>query len=264
MKALLLAAGLGTRLRPLTDTTPKCLVRIRGRPLLDYWLDLLLGQNEVERVLINTHHLTEIVREHIRRSRWRDRIEVADEASLLGTGGTILRNRKFFAGQTFMVAHADNLTCFELHAFIASHATRPVGTLITMMTFETDAPESCGVVEVNEQGVVMGFHEKIANPPGNRANGAVYLMEPAVIGLLESLNKEVIDLSTEILPALVGRMYSYHNTVYHRDIGTLSSLAEAESSTMDFSRGAIARALPPQGTNPHHARAQPSRGRRDT
>ena len=70
MKALLLAAGLGTRLRPLTDRTPKCLVPVLGKPLLEYWLDMLLGGGIAE-VLVNTHHLAEQVEAYREASRWR-------------------------------------------------------------------------------------------------------------------------------------------------------------------------------------------------
>src|SRR5262249_8718461 len=117
MRALLLAAGLGTRLRPLTNRVPKCLVRINGIPLIDYWFDLLL-KTSVERVLVNTHHLADVVRLHVAQSRWRDRIDLVHEANLLGTGGTILENSEYFKQRPFLVAHADNLTLFDLHKFI--------------------------------------------------------------------------------------------------------------------------------------------------
>jgi mannose-1-phosphate guanylyltransferase len=227
MRALLLAAGLGTRLRPLTNRIPKCLVPIQGKPLLAYWLDLLLLAG-VEKVLVNTHYLSDVVREFVAVSPWRDRIILIHEDELLGTGGTVLRNRAFFENRAFIVAHADNLTRFDVRAFIRRHETRPAGTLITMMTFRTDAPESCGIVEEDERGIVIAFHEKVANPPGTLANAAVYIFEPPVFRLLESLHKEVIDLSTEVIPNFVGRMCTYHNSDFLRDIGTLESLRKAE------------------------------------
>ena len=88
MRALLLSAGLGTRLQPFTNTVPKCLIPIHGRPLLDYWLDLLFEQG-IERVLINTHYLPSMVTEHIAKSIWFDRIDTVFEEQLLGTAGTI-------------------------------------------------------------------------------------------------------------------------------------------------------------------------------
>lgn len=227
MRALLLAAGLGTRLRPITDHVPKCLVPIHGKPLLGYWLDMLLP-NGVDRVLVNTHYLPEAVREFVAASAWRDSIEMVHEEVLLGTGGTVLRNRDFLGGGPFMVVHADNLTRFDVGAFIRAHADRPDGVDITMMTFDTDVPKSCGIVELDARGVVVRFHEKVAKPPSNHANAAVYIFEPSVIDILASLNKAVIDISTEVLPRYLGRMQAFHNLDYHRDIGTPESLALAE------------------------------------
>lgn len=227
MRAVLLAAGLGVRLRPLTNTVPKCLVPIRGKPLLGYWLELLLGGG-IERALVNTHHLPETVRHFVAESPWRERITLVHEDRLLGTGGTVLKNRDFFQGRAFLVAHSDNLTRFDVQAFIRRHQQRPAGTLITMITFRTDTPQTCGIVEEDPRGVVTAFHEKVANPPGERANAAVYIFEPGVVEFLAGLGKEVIDLSTEVMPAFLGRICTFHNSDYHRDIGTPESLQQAE------------------------------------
>lgn len=228
MKALLLAGGLGTRLRPLTDTIPKCLVPIHGKPLLGYWFDLLFPAG-IGNALVNTHYLPDPVRRFVAGSPWRSRIELTHEETLLGTGGTILANRAFFEDGPFMVVHADNLTRFDVGAFIARHRDRPAGCEITMMTFATDAPQSCGIVSENAEGVITGFYEKVADPPGNHANAAVYIFEPSVIGFLAALGKPAIDLSTEIIPHYVGRMCGFLNDDYHRDIGTPESLAKAEA-----------------------------------
>ena len=227
MRALLLAAGLGTRLRPLTDRVPKCLVPIGGRPLLEYWLTLLI-EGGLERVLVNTHHLAQQVRDFVARSPWNGQVMLTHEDTLLGTGGTVLRNRSFFGVQPFLVAHADNLTRFDVRAFLRRHANRPGGVEITMMTFEADSPSSCGIVEEDARGVVTAFHEKVTNPPGNIANAAVYIFEPAVVDFMESLGKEVVDLSTEVIPNFLGRICTYRNAIYHRDIGTPESVRKAE------------------------------------
>lgn len=227
MRALLLAAGPGTRLKPLTDKVPKCLVPVAGVPLLDTWLDLLLGGG-IERVLINTHHLADQVARHIDSSPWRGRVDLAHEETLLGTGGTVLKNRDYFGSAPFLVAHADNLTRFDVEAFAARHRARPPGAEITMMTFETDSPHECGIVEEDSHGIVRGFYEKPAEPPGNTANAAVYIFEPAVADFLAGLGKEKIDLSTEVLPRFLGRICTFRNGIYHRDIGTPDSLRRAE------------------------------------
>jgi len=230
MRTMLLAAGLGTRLRPLTDHTPKCLAPILGRPLMALWFDLLFDGG-IERVLVNTSYLAEQVQAFVAASPWRDRVDLVHETELLGTGGTLLTNRSWFGDEAFMVAHGDNLSRFDVASFIERHRRRPAGCAITMMTFDTDTPQSCGIVEENADGVVVAFHEKVANPPGRRANGAVYIFEPEVLTFMVGLNKPFVDLSTEVLPAFMGRICSWHNADYHRDIGTPESLAAAQ---LDF------------------------------
>jgi mannose-1-phosphate guanylyltransferase len=227
MRALLLAAGIGSRLRPLTDTVPKCLVPIHGRPLLDYWLALLFDAG-FERILINTHHLAAAVGAHVVRSPWRDRIDLVHEEELLGTGGTVIANRSWFGPGAFLLAHADNLTDFDVPALLRVHAARPAGCVMTMLAFRTDVPRSCGILELDERGVVQAFHEKVADPPGNLANAAVYVVEPAIVEFAAALGRRVVDLQTEVVPAFLGRIAAAETDRYHRDIGTPESLARAE------------------------------------
>jgi len=227
LKALLLAAGFGTRLRPITETIPKCLVPIHGKPLLSYWLELLFPFT-IERVLINTHYLPDVVRTYVEASPWRERIDLVHEDRLLGTGGTVVANSAYFGRETFLVAHADNLTRFDPQAFIAAHAHRPPGVLMTMMTFDTDVPQSCGVVELDEQGIVKVFHEKVPNPPSHRASAAVYIFEPEVLNFMDELGREEFDISLDVVPNFMGKIQTFHNLDYHRDIGSPESLRLAE------------------------------------
>src|SRR5229473_2981125 len=226
MRALLLAAGIGSRLLPITATTPKCLVVINGRPLLDYWLELLFGAG-IERVLVNTHWLAEQVDAYVKASRWASRIDLVHEDELLGTGGTVLANRQWFQGQPFMLAHADNLTDFDVGALIAAHRTRPPGHVMTMLGFRTDDPSSCGILELDDRGTVVAFHEKVEAPPGNLANGAVYVFEPEVVDAIACIGRPTVDLSTEIIPRFIGRILCVETDGYHRDIGTPESLRQA-------------------------------------
>ncbi|MGJ4945734.1 nucleotidyltransferase family protein [Bradyrhizobium sp. HKCCYLS1011] len=226
MRALLLAAGIGSRLRPLTNTTPKCLVTVHDRPLLDYWLDLVF-EGGIERALLNTHWLADQVRAHVAQSPWRSRIDLVHEDELLGTGGTVLANREWFGGRPFLVAHADNLTDFDVAGLIAAHDKRPAGCIMSMLAFRTDDPNSCGILELDRQNRVIAFHEKVPNPPGNLANGAVYIFEPEVIDDIAALGKAVVDLSTEIIPNYLGRILCVETAGYHRDIGNPESLRRA-------------------------------------
>lgn len=233
MKALLLAAGLGTRLRPITDKIQKCLVPIAGKPLIEYWLDAL-SEAGVEEFLINTHYFADQMDKYVYHSPYRDKIKIVYEEELLLTGGTILANNDFLRNGPFMVVHADNLCFYEFTNFIKAHSNRPKKCAITMMTFETDVPQSCGIVDLDSEGIVIGFYEKVANPPSNLANGAVYIFEPSVIDYIASLHKKAVDISTEVLPHYIGKIYTCHNDIYHRDIGTIESYALAQIEVSEY------------------------------
>ena len=112
---------------------------------------------------------------------------------------------------------------------IAAHRARPPGHLVTMLGFRTDDPHSCGILELDDRGSVVAFHEKVSDPPGNLANGAVYVFEPEIIDAIAGVGRPVVDLSTEIIPPLVGRILCVETDGYHRDIGTPQSLSQARA-----------------------------------
>jgi mannose-1-phosphate guanylyltransferase len=227
---VLLAAGRGERLRPLTDEIPKCLVPINGRPLIDYWL-YNLSAIGVARFLVNLHYRHDMVRRYLESGPFASRIDFAYEASLLGTGGTLLANRAFLQAGPTVVAHVDNLCQCDFRAFAAFHRDRPAGTELTVMTFHAPDPRACGIVETDRGGIVTAFHEKVADPPGDLASAAVFIVEPSVVDELSSLGREVVDLSRDILPRMVGRMAAWHNDEYHRDLGTPQAWLAAQ---LDF------------------------------
>jgi mannose-1-phosphate guanylyltransferase len=226
LRALLLAGGCGTRLQPLTATVPKCLVPIAGRPLLGWWFDLLFEAG-LERAVVNTHHLPEAVRAYCAASPWADRVDLVHEPALLGTAATLRANASRFGG-TLVLAHADNLSCFSPAALMARHAIRPAECAATMMTFRTDVPSACGIVEIDERGVLVGYHEKIADPPGNLANGAVFVLESEILVWARE-HPAATDFCRDIVPLGLGRFATFENTRYHRDIGTPQALRRARA-----------------------------------
>ncbi|MEA3314958.1 MAG: nucleotidyltransferase family protein [Campylobacterota bacterium] len=233
MKALLLSAGLGTRLRPVTNSIPKCLVPIDGKPLLQYWLENLTKVG-VDEFLINISYLHKQVEEFVNSSGFKDKITLVYEDELLNTGGTVLENKEFFNNEPFMLIHADNLSFCDFNSFIDTHKNRPKDCDITMMLFQSDNPRSCGIVELDENNIVQKFYEKISNPPSNLANGAVYICEPSIISFMETLNKKDIDFSIEVLPNFMGKINTYLNGTYHRDIGNLESYGMAQIEMFNF------------------------------
>ena len=96
-----------------------------------------------------------------------------------------------------------------------------------MMTFECILPKLCGIVELDSTGIVVGFHEKVENPPGKLANAAVYLIEPGILEWLTN-NPQITDFSTEVLPHFLGRIATWENKGVHRDIGAIQSLLDAQ------------------------------------
>ncbi len=233
MRAVLLAAGLGTRLRPLTDHWPKCLMPIQGVPLLEYWLDAIrkIGFKEA---LVNVHFQPEIMRCFLARPKYQKWVVTSYESELQGTAGTLRTNREYLLGMQTLLVHADNWCLCDLKGFVDYHLhLRPKGTLITMMTFETDHPQSCGIVELDGEGIVRRFHEKVENPPGNLANGAVYILEPEVLDWLYSF-PEYSDFSTQVLPYFMGKIATFQNSGIHRDIGVIEELNKAQFDRHDF------------------------------
>ena len=236
MPAVLLAAGAGTRLAPLTSTTPKCLVPIAGRPLLDYWLEMCVAGG-MDPIIVNTHHLADVVAEHVRRSPWQKHVVLSHEDNLLGTGGTLLAHRSVLRDGPFFVAHADNCSIFSMRDFLGAHRQRPAHCWLTMMLFRTPTPQSCGIVVIGKDGVVHEFHEKVAHPPSNLANGAVFVMQPEVLALLDQCAAVQPDISVDLLPRCLGHIATWENTRYHRDIGTPESYAAAQTEAPAWLQG---------------------------
>jgi mannose-1-phosphate guanylyltransferase len=225
VKAFLLAAGLGTRLRPITDTVPKCLLTVGGRPMLDLWLDAL-AKAGVDEVLLNTHHLAHRVEEFVAARSGPPAVHLAHEPRLLGSAGTLRTHRDVMAGEEmFLAVNADNLTDFDLGVLVDAH--RAAGAVATLAVFRAPRPSECGIAEV-EDGRVVGFQEKPAQPRGDLANAGMYAFSPAVLDEIpEPLPR---DIGFDLLPRLVGRARAVPiGGSYFRDIGTPAALEGARA-----------------------------------
>jgi mannose-1-phosphate guanylyltransferase len=220
VKAFLLAAGVGSRLRPITDTMPKCMVPIHDQPLLDIWLDEF-ARVGVDEVLVNLHHLPDVVRQHVAARSGAPSVGLVHEPELLGSAGTLIANRAWVAEEDcFLVCYADNLTDFDLSTLVAAH--RAHGAVATVAVFHSDTPWTGGVVEVDETGLIAGFTEKPARPVSDLVNAGVYAFSPAVLDEISGIRDggRVLDIGYHLLPRLVGRAYTVPVDGYFRDIGT--------------------------------------------
>jgi mannose-1-phosphate guanylyltransferase len=223
-KAFLLGAGLGTRLRPLTDHIPKCLVPINGKPLLEIWLDLC-EQCGIEDVLINTHHLAPMVEAWAAAQTAGTRIQLSYEETLLGSAGTVAANRDFIGNsRDFYIFYADNLVSVDLGALQAFHF-RHDGVL-TLGLFHSSQPRQCGIVTLDSQQRVVTFEEKPAQPKSDLANAGVFIARRELLNFLPS--NGFSDFGRNILPKLVGRMRGYVLNGYLLDIGTLENYQRAQ------------------------------------
>lgn len=216
MKAFLLAAGLGTRLRPITEITPKCMLDIDGRPLLDIWLDAL-DRAGVGEVLVNLHHLPDVVRSHLAMRSEPPLVRTVFEPELLGSASTLLANREWVAGEeVFLACYADNLTDFDVRWLVDTHAKHDA--IATLTVFHSERPSTGGVVELDRTGGVVGFVEKPARPTSDLTNAGIYAFHPHVLD--EITGPPPRDIGYDLLPRLVGRARAMVVECYFRDIGT--------------------------------------------
>jgi mannose-1-phosphate guanylyltransferase len=226
MKAFLLAAGVGSRLRPITDTIPKCMVTIGGQPLLDIWLDAF-NRAGVDEVLVNLHHLPDVIRNHLKvraRSLQPPAVRTVFEPELLGSAGTLAANRAWVGGEEmFLACYADNLTNFDLRSLADTH--RAHGAIATLTVFHSERPSAGGAVELDAAGLVVGFQEKPSNPVSDLVNAGMYAFHP---GVLDEIGGPPSDIGYDLLPRLVGRARAMPVEGYFRDIGTVDAYWRAQ------------------------------------
>jgi mannose-1-phosphate guanylyltransferase len=224
VKAFLLAAGIGSRLRPITDATPKCMLPVGGRPLLDIWLDAF-ARAGVDEVLVNLHYLPEVVQNHLAERTGVPVVRMSFEPQLLGSAGTLLAHRQWVADEDFFVAcNADNLTDFDLRSLI--DAQRENGAIATLTAFHSPNPSSGGVMEVDSDGTVVGFAEKPEHPVSDLVNAGIYAFQPGVLD--EIKGEPPVDIGYDLLPQLVGRAHAVPIEGYFRDIGTPEAYRQAQ------------------------------------
>jgi mannose-1-phosphate guanylyltransferase len=226
MKAFLLAAGLGSRLRPITDVTPKCLVPVCGKPLLEIWLELL-GRHGVTEVLINTHHLAGAVERFAASWHGAPALRLAHEETLLGSAGTLEQNWDFTRGEeNVLVCYADNLTDIDLGSMLLHHNQSQA--LITMALFHSSTPTECGIAELDSNGFVTSFEEKPRYPKSFLANAGIYVMRQECGACLP--HRKPSDIAFDVLPAVVGRVSGWVWPGFFMDIGNPAAYSRARET----------------------------------
>jgi mannose-1-phosphate guanylyltransferase len=220
LRALILAGGFGTRLRPLTYTRPKHLLPIVNRPHLEHVFDLLL-EHGVSDVVLLTSYLAKAFDDVMERARGRGlSVATTYEKEPLGTAGAIKYAQDFVGDSTFLVFNGDILSDMDLSALVDFHRQRAAKATIALQPVED--PSIYGVVPTDEEGRVEGFVEK--PPPGEAPtkliNAGVYVFEPDVLSRVPA--GEVWSAERQLFPDLVadGGLYARHEPGYWMDIGT--------------------------------------------
>jgi mannose-1-phosphate guanylyltransferase len=234
LKAFLLAAGHGTRLRPLTDTIPKCLLPVRGVPLLQIWLQHC-SHFGIDEVLINIHSHAEQVQSFLASySGSSPKVRVVRETKLLGSAGTLLENRSWVdSDDCFCVFYADVLNQADLGAMLRMH--RSIAPTATLGVCRVPDPTRCGIVEVSEDGTILKFVEKPTHPSSDLAFAGLLVGTPALLDVIP--RKRPVDIGFDVLPLLAGEMLAYSISEYLIDIGTMENYQKAQATWPGFEGG---------------------------
>ena len=231
MNAMILAAGKGTRLYPITETLAKPMVPIEGRPLLEHTIRWLRDHG-VRRVAVNLHHRPESVRDHFGDgSRFGVEISYSEEPELLGTAGGVKRLEAFFE-DTFLVVYGDVLTDLDLGALVARH--RSVGTAVHATLAVDRRPDVAqgGVVVLDADNRIRRFVEK-PRPGEIRSswvNSGVMVLDRALLARIPA--GRFSDFGREVLPAWLAAgvpLYGWPvpGGTFLIDVGTPESYARA-------------------------------------
>lgn len=229
VKAMILAAGEGMRLRPLTLETPKVLLSVGEKPLIGYTLSWLKNYGITE-VAINLHHMGEKIKEFLGDgSRFGMKVSYSPEETLLGTAGGVKRMEHFFNG-AFAIVYGDILTDFDLRDMIRFHSKKEA--IATLAVLEILSPWEVGIVEMNHEGRILSFVEK---PPrgseiSNLGSGGVYVLEKEILNYMPS--EGYADLAYDVFPKLIeGNLPVYGYVLkpedYLIDIGTMDKYHKA-------------------------------------
>ena len=231
MKAMVLAAGLGTRLRPLTYELPKPMVPVLDRPVMAHIVDLL-ERHGYDDIIANLHYFPETIREY-----FGDRIAYREEPELLGTAGGVRNCADFLDDGTFLIISGDALTDIDLSAFVARH--KAAGGIGTLAVKRVENTREFGVVLHDAAGRITGFQEKPdpAEALSDLGNCGMYLFEPEIFDYFP--RRPFVDWANDVFPALLENDVPFHIHAideYWNDVGSLQELKEG---TFDALRGEL-------------------------
>jgi len=234
LKAMLLAAGLGTRLRPLTYELPKPMVPVLGRPVMEHILRLL-AKHGFDDVVANLHYFPDLIRDRFGDgSAYGVRLVYSYEPELLGTAGGVRNVRDHFGDETFLIISGDALTDIDLGALWAAHKEK--GGIATLALKRVDDTSQFGVVIVGEDGRIQGFQEKPdpAEALSNLGNCGIYVFEPEIFDYFPE--PEFVDWAMDVFPTLLAQdvsFYGHEFPDYWNDVGSLEEYRQGNFDALE-------------------------------
>lgn len=236
MKAIILCAGKGERLHPLTENIPKPMIPIDNKPVLEYLIKLC-KKHGINEIAINTSYLPEKIKEYFGDgSKFGVKIYYSFEPELMGTSGALNNFRNFF-DETFFVIYGDNVTDLDLSEMLKFHREKEgIGTLYVYREKMVDDKTTPGCVVIDEDSRILDIVEKpndeekikLEMMPVERrlTNAGIYILEPEILKLIP---EGFSDFAKEILPRLISlELYGFQKDCYFKEVGQLQRYIAAK------------------------------------
>ncbi|MEI6222320.1 MAG: NDP-sugar synthase [bacterium] len=233
-KALILAAGLGTRLRPVTETLPKSMVPIINRPIIEYIVELC-ARSGIEEAVINLHYFPDCIKDYFGHEYNGMKIQYSFEEELLENAGALANVEDFFSGEeNLLVIASDNIADFDLQAMAKFHEERKA--LVTIATTTADDPSKYGVVETADDGKILQFQEKPSKEDAcsDQVASCCYILSSEIFSYLPKGQKS--HFGKEIFPVLLLEnkpIYAFRHAGYWNDVGNPTNYRQSVHDLMD-------------------------------
>ena len=242
MKTMIMAAGLGTRLKPLTDLISKPMTPIVNKPVMEHILELLAASNCSE-IAVSLHWHAQAITSYFNNgSTWGVNLSYSYEKELLGTAGGVKKMQNFLQDDTFLVMSGDALTDLDIMGLLEFHKKK--GALATLVVTRVEDPSDFGVVLMDDNNRIIGFQEK---PPrekalSNLANSGIYIFEPQIFDLIPE--GSFYDFGRELFPRLVDMNYPFYGYVNDRYWNDVGSLDQYQQGNFDALSGKVRVKIP--------------------
>ena len=233
MKAMILAAGVGSRLDPLTRNVPKPMVPVLNKPVMEHIVEML-ARNGFKDIMVNLHYLGDQIRDYFGDgSKWGVKIEYSPEDQLWGDAGSLKRCEEFFRDDVFVVVGGDDLADFDVESLVEFH--RDNEAIATLALSLVEDPSQYGIALLNDRGRITRFLEKpkAANLFSNSANTGVYVVHPRIFDLIPEGEK--FGFGNDLFPMLReenARFFGKYAFGYWKDVGSLKQYQEAHTDAL--------------------------------